>query len=81
MTKLNTYEFNLLQGTELVVSMIKNKIKMHLSHIEWVDDFMSINSRGLYYVTPHCDNEHCIVYCEFAADAENITRIAERGSS
>ena len=81
MTKLDPFEINLLQGTDLIVSMIKNKIKLDLAHVEWLDDFMSINSRGLYYVLLDEPSDHCIVYCEFAADAENIIRIAERGYS
>lgn len=80
MTKLTAYEFNLLQGTDLVVNLIRNKVKLNIEHVNWLDDFMGINSRGLYYTVPYGD-DYYIVYCEHAADAENIRRIAERDDS
>jgi hypothetical protein len=79
MLSLNSNEFMMLAGTDVIVNMIRNRVKVPLEHVEWLEDFMDINGSGLYHASV---NEHCVlVYFEQAIDAENVNRIIQKSKN
>lgn len=78
--KIDMTEFVMLAGTDLAVTMIRNRISIHPDMIDDVLDFAEDYCAGMFHVRSE-PNSYSYIYFENPVDRDNVVSLCQKIST